>query len=211
MSKKEIDPAKKKEYVQTKRQNEARKRQERRAEIEEGRMDERRLAFLVNIYKSLGYTQETFAKKCGISPQLVSWYVSVTDDCNLSRLEQMLAGIGYEVKVELKGPTRKPINERGVSNGVRYTVQGVFAESGVTPTLTEYISDCGPSNRMYFLKEFILSRKMRLIDFAKKCEVDPTCIRYYFIKDDIKVSMIYKIAQANDAEILWTVIPITEG
>ena len=206
--KKEIDPEKKAEYVRTKRANEARKRAERRSEQEEGRADERRLAFLVNIYKSLGYTQETFAAKCGISPQLVSWYVSVTDDCNLSRLEQMLAGLGLGVKVRLEASAGNQIRKEGSGNGVKYRIEGSLENLRAPSILPEYITECGPEKRMYFLKEFIEGRRMKLVDFAKKCDVDSTCIRYYFVKDDIKVSMIYKIAQANDAEIIWSINPL---
>lgn len=173
--------------------------------------EEGRLAFLVNIYKSLGYTQETFAARCGISPQLLSWYITVTDDCYLSRLEQMLAGIGLDIKVRLEGGTTKTILKENSGNGVKYHIEGSLQNLRLPGYYPDYISECEPDKRMYFLKIFIESRQMKLVEFAKTCDMDSSRIRHYFIKDDIKVSVLYGIAQAYEADIIWTINPLNDN
>lgn len=201
------DPEKKKEYGRTKRENEERKRAERRSENEEGRTEERRLAFLANIYKTLGYTQETFAEKCGISPQLMSWYMAVTDDCNLTRLEQMLGGVGLGVRVRLEGRTESPVRKEGSGNGVRYRIEGSFENLRAPSELPGYVTACTPDKRLYFLREFIEGTRLSLAQFARRCGIDSTSIRYYFSRDDVKVSVLYKIAKANGADIVWSINP----
>lgn len=202
-----INPEKRKEYDDAKRANEKRKREARREEETSGRLEERRLAFLVNIYRSLGYTQQTFAKTCGISPQLLNWYISVTDDCQLSRLEAMLASIGLSVSVTLDGGRKRDIQTEGTGNGVRYRIEGTFAGIRPPSRLPQYIDECTKQNRLHFLRTFIEDRNETAPEFARTCGFDLTSLRYYFVHDDLKLSVLYKIAKATGAEIVWKVNP----
>ena len=203
--KKKKDPEKVREYQETKRQTERRKREQRRLEEAAGKTDERRLAFLVNIYRSLGYTQQSFAAACGVSPQLLNWYTSVTDDCQLSRLGQMLSSIGLHFGVKLDGGTDRGIPTEGVGNGVKYRIEGSLAGMKQGTTLPQYIVDCQPGARLHFLKRFIEDRHESAAEFARTVGIDLTSLRYYFVHDDMKVSALYKMAQATGAEIVWVI------
>lgn len=206
-----INSDKRKEYTKRKRENEHRMREERRIEKIEGRTTHRRLAFFVNIFKSLGYTQEALAHRCGLSPQLMSWYFSVADDCRISRLEQMFGGLGLSLKIHLDGPIDSHTCLEGFSEGVRFRTEGSLGQLCAPSILPNYITNCSPENRLYFLKKFLESRKMKLIDFANKCDLNSDCVKYYFIKDDMKVSVLYKIALLSDAEIVWIITSKAEN
>lgn len=203
--KKKKDPEKVREYQETKRRNERRKREQRRLEEAAGKTDERRLAFLVNIYRSLGYTQQSFAAACGVSPQLLNWYTSVTDDCQLSRIGQMLSAVGLTFGVKLEGGTDRGIPTEGVGNGVRYRIEGTLAGMKQNSALPQYILDCQEGARLHFLRKFIESRHESAAEFAKTVGIDLTSLRYYFVHDDMKVSALYKMAQATGAEIVWVI------
>lgn len=200
-----------KRYRERKKENERRKREQRREEVDSGRVGERRLAFLVDIYTSLGYTQQSFAEACGISAQLLNWYVSVTDDCPLSRLEAMMGKVGLAITVRLDAVHLGKIQRTFSRNGSKYRIEGSFEGVKAKSLLPEYITSCGPERRLHFLRTFIEESNMTVPVFCKKCEMDMTVLRYYFNRDDMKLSILYGIAEHTGAELVWTVNPLQEG
>ena len=197
-----------KRYRERKKANERRKREQRREEVDSGRVGERRLAFLVDIYTSLGYTQQSFAEACGISAQLLNWYISVTDDCPLSRLETMMGKVGLSISVRLDPAQVGKIQRTFSRNGSKYRIEGSFEGVTAKSLLPEYITTCGPERRLHFLRTFIEDSNMTVPVFCKRCEMDMTVLRYYFNRDDMKLSILYGIAEHTGAELVWTVNPL---
>ena len=207
---KPISPEKKAMYAKNKAENERRKREERKREQQEGTTGQRRLAFLVDIYRSLGYTQKAFAEAVGMSQQLLNWYISVTDDCSISMLERMLAAIGLKVKLRVELPEKEAQSKSFDNTGVRSRIEGVFAGITATPTLPPYIQTCAPQSRLFFLRKTIEETGLPAAEFARKCEFDPALLKHYFVHDDMKVSKVYAIAKAMAAEIVWTINPLND-
>lgn len=203
-----ISPEKKAQYALIKKERERSLREQRRLEQESGRTGERRMAFLVNIFKSLGYTQEEFSHATGVSSQMLSWYISVSDDCQLSKVYSMLRSVGVKASVGLEKPKAPPVREvRWTGTGVRCRIEGTLPVQQAGQDYPRYLTECGPESRLWFLREFIESTNMGASAFAKTCGLDPSSLRYYFNRDDIKISAIYKIALSLGADIVWTINP----
>ena len=210
-NKAQISPEKKEEYYRTKQEKEKKKRLERKREMEEGTTAQRRMAFLVDIFKSLGYTQDSFARAAGVSSQLMSWYLSVTDDCQLSRIREMLERIGVDISVKLEPRSQLAVPllvSGGAGADIRYRIEGTLPIMAAPAPVPEYIQECGPGNRLYFLRKLIETQHLSAPALARSCGIDPGSLRYYFLRDDIKTSIIYRIAEAVNADVVWTVNPI---
>ena len=197
-------------YLRTQKENVRRKREERKKEAEEGRENERRLAFMVNIIRTLGYDLKTVARKSGIPSQTIYWYTATADDCHLSAAEQIMTSIGIKLGVKMEKKTETApilVEDTKKSNGVGIRIEGVLPtkEAKKTPS---YLDKVTPENRLYFIKEIIQDSNMVLSHFAKRCGMDPTSLRYYFDKDDMNISILYKIAQGMNMNIVWTIEPL---
>lgn len=199
-------------YAKTKKETDQRERENRKREIEENRVTDRRLSFLINIFKTLGYTQAKIAELVGTTQQAMSWYFSVKDDCRLSQAEQFLNVIGYSLKVEIINQkttvkkTQRPINE-GENQGVRFRIEGDFEDvlrwNG--RSRPNYLEKCTPNTRMYWLAQYILQLNEPITELMSQCEIDLSSLRYIFTKDDIKISQIFQIARTTKGQINWKV------
>ena len=199
--------ARKERYARTKKENEDRKRARRREEADSGAKGLRRLAFLVDIYTSLGYTQSGFADKCGMSRQLLNWYLSVTDDCHLTRLEDMLSALGLGVTVRIETPDKDKVSKSVAQGKRRFRLEGSFAGVTAKPDYPDWLLECAEDRRLHFLREFIESTHLSVPALCRRCGIDPTTMKYYFGRDNLRLSVLYGIAESFDAEIVWSVNP----
>ena len=202
----------KERYAKTKKETDRRERDNRKKEVEENRVADRRLSFLKSIFKTLGYTQAKIAELIGTTQQAMSWYFSVKDDCRLSQAEEFLKVIGYSLKVEIKNKKRivkkTPISlNEGQNQGVRFRIEGDFKDllrwSGRPKPY--YLEKCSPDARMYWLAQYILLLNEPITQLMQRCEIDMSSLRYIFTKDDIKISQIFQIAGKTDGQISWKV------
>ena len=187
-------------------------RLKRRQEAEDGRADERRLAFLADIFRTLNYSFYAIAKRTDISQQSLSWMFSVKDDCRLSQAEKILDAIGYTLSVELnagqpplKSNATTPITR--ISNGVKVNIVGDFANltrlGGFKKP--DFVSACQPTARMYWLAQYLQSINLPIMEMIARLDIDHASLKYIFARDDIKISQIYRIAKGTNAEILWKI------
>lgn len=210
---KETAEQRKERYAENKRKKEALARQQRREEMSENETANRRLSFLANIFKATGHNYSDIAKLCNTTQQSMSWIFSVMDDCRLSQAEQFLRVIGLDLKVELtnKNKQNKEFSledkKEGVNSGVHYTIQGDINEilKWTNPKMPDYINECSKDKRMYFLAKYIPNVGMNITELTERFGIEMTSLRYIFQKDDIKISKIFDIARATDAEITWKV------
>ena len=207
MQKNKVTSTEKKEiYRETSRAKYYKDKSERKKEKEENRENERRLAFLHTLIKSRGLTLKAVAEKLGVTQQLLTWIFSVRDDCRLSMAQNIAAVIGYRLEIEF---TRYPVLLSDTSfqscNGVSVRVQidqDDIILGRVNP-LPEYVRNCKPGDRMYFLACYIDGMNMPITKLCQSMETDMSSIRYIFINDDIKVSKLFQIAQSTGGKITW--------
>lgn len=202
----------KERYRKNKQESLKKDRENRKKEIEENRVPDRRLSFLQNVFKTLGYTQAKIAELTGTTQQALSWYFSVKDDCRLSQAERFLDVIGYTLKVNIRNPQKQPKIEtktpnEGQNKGVKFHIQGDFAEmaSWNGRPKPAYLENCQREARMFWLAQYIQSLNEPITEMMRRCGIDLTCLRYIFVKDDIKISQIFKIASGTDGQIYWNI------
>lgn len=209
----ETDGQRKSRYAKTKQQTEKAAREERQKEKLENTTADRRLSFLTDTIYSYGYNKSKIAKLLGESQQYLAWHFSVKDDCRLSQAEQILAVMGLELKVELKKdnvahvPVRQFNKVEGQNTGVKFTIINQTSKQITqhNTTMPDYVNNCPPEARMYFLAQYLPNVKIPITALCNQCEIDMSSLRYIFQKDDIKISQIFQIAKGTGGEIRWKI------
>ena len=203
----EITEEKKQEYAENRKQKNKELLQQRKEEKEENKTQERRLAFIQNILNSYGVTRNDLARELGNTTQNLYWIFSVRDDCTLSKAEEILAVCNINLEVELKPKIKRLDNREFLSDGITNKIVGELAETSTFHTVKQpkYITDCEKDSRMYFLAEFITENEIDTRLLEKKIESSYGHLRQIFMTDNIYLSMIYKIANATNSEILWKI------
>lgn len=206
-------------YKLTKQENDKKEREKRIQEKKEHKVQSRRLAFIQNIYKSLGYNTKTFSQKCGVTQQAGHWIFEVKDDCPLKRAIYMLDCIGIELKVEIRAIGEEELkvekqeqNDKELQNfktydDITYLVEGDFSKKAYNKqsTYPVYITECKEGNTLKFLADFIIATKAPLQRIYDETSVTPGMLRYDFINGDIRISQLYEVAKAIDGQIVWMV------
>ncbi len=200
-------------YRQNKKNKEQEEREKRREEKLANKASDRRLVFLVNVFQTLGYTTKKVGEIAGISQQLLSWYFSVKDDCRLSVAQHLMDSIGYNLGVKFKKEDTEIVTidlgnkKEGNNNGVRFTIEGDIQKDlkWKNPYIPAFIQECNKSKRMNFLANYFTSLKLGVLEFCQACGMDPTSLRYIFMKDDCRISQIFDIAKGTGGEIIWEI------
>jgi len=198
-------------YRQNQKNREAHVREERKREVAQNQTKDRRLSFLVSVITALGYKLSQVGRMCGFSQQSISWMFGVVDDCLLSKAEKLLGAVGITLKVRIKKegsvPPRSPKPKSGSNKGVKFRIEGRFAEEVhlTNPKMPDYVNNCTPSDRMYFLALYLPTCGMPITSLMKKCGIQMASLSYIFTHDDIKISQLFKIAKATGGEIVWKV------
>ena len=203
-------------YKEARKKKEKEMRKLRKEEIKNNLTGQRRLAFLLDIFYSMGYKPIQVAKKSGYTQQSMSWHLSVKDDCKLSQAETWLEAIGLKIKVELKplDPTERIQTKQIPSAGkVKCTIRGDISNDikNFNVKMPFYINECKPDKRMYFLAQYLPKCGMNITALMQKCKIDLTSLRLIFANDDIKISHIYQVAENTGAEIIWEINKIEEN
>lgn len=213
MARSETPDEKIERYRQNKKNKEQQERGKRKEEKLTNKASDRRLAFLINVFQTLGYSTKRVGVLAGVSQQLLSWYFSVKDDCKLSMAQRLMEAIGYNLGVKFKKGNTEIVTldlgnkKEGNNNGVKFTIEGDLQKDlkWKDPYIPAYIQECDKNKRMNFLANYLTSLKMGVVEFCKACGIDPTSLRYIFDMDDCKISQIFKIAKGTGAEIVWEI------
>lgn len=204
---------KKDKYKKNKQLAEQRARLKRKQEKADNAINDRRLSFLTNIIYSRGYNMKRIAEMIGTTQQAMSWCFSVKDDCRLSFAEEILGVLGLKLSVLMKSDGKipaEPLPEeelKGMNNGVRFSLEGDIAKTiqRINPKMPDYVNECTADKRMYWLAKFLPTVNIPITEMMKRCDFDLSSLRYIFIKDDIKISQIFKIAKGTGADIIWNI------
>ena len=194
-----ISPEKRAEYVRNRKV----KDEERRQQHRKGDVNDRRLSFVENIIKMKGMNWRQVSAQCGISPQMLSWYVT-KDDCYLSILKNILTSIGIKTDLSLsnsnKQKTPKKYQYMVVGNIMNYDTDN----GSMVDKYPAFIKECiAAGGQMKFLADYIVNGSYRVKDICSKIGVTESTLRYYFTQDDIKVSRVYEIADALGEKLIW--------
>ena len=214
MPKPETEQEKKLRYSQRKAEVAKRERELRAQEKRENRENDRRLAFLANTIRAMGYTKSEIAAKIGLTQQALSWIFSVKDDCKLSLAKEILDSIDLTLSVEIRKQEiakttslKLQQNKSGKNQGVPFVIEGDIIDTpfGNTYSIPSYISKCPEDSNMYFLAKHIIESQVPTNEILKNTDLDYTGLRYIFTKDDIRISHIYQIARSTGGEIVWKI------
>lgn len=196
---KQISAEDKERYAQNRKVKDEQRRNQRKS----GDANDRRISFLENIIKMKGLTWRQVSGLTGISPQMLSWYIT-KDDCYITVLRTILNGIGINMKLSLSSSKKhKPAKKYQymvVGNIMNYDTENGSMVDKYPP----YIKECINSNgEMKFLADYIVENGYRVKDICTKINVTESTIRYYFQQNDIKVSKIYEMADALEEKVVW--------
>lgn len=201
---------KKNEYQARRRAKNDEMRKARKQEKENGLIDTRRLAFLLYLMNSLGFTYVRLSKGIGCTSQNIHWIFSVRDDCMLSMVEKIAKAMGLSISVRLKKETQDP--QRTVNFRDSNTASSLIIAEGILPQgiilcghLAQEVLNCPESSRLFFLANYLKSLGCGLRELERHCGYGRGTLTKVFRSNDIYVSKIYEIARATGAKIEWTV------
>lgn len=203
-------------YAANKSKADKEKRMKREQEEKEGRTDDRNLAFLENLIESAGYNQKTFSEKVGTTPQAINWIFSVKDDCNLSKVEEFVSVLGFDIKVQFTYP-KNNTQATGIEANAPKKQKYKVGTSGITVIIDgklnkatrhtypvpKYIENYPDNGRLCFLKDLLVNKACTLIVFSEETGIPAYSIRQIFLRDNIRVSTIMAIAQKLGLNIIW--------
>lgn len=200
----------KQEFNKIKKERDRKLREEYKAAKKAGGDTTRRLHFLDQILKTLGYSYNELAERSGYSSQLIGWWM-IADNCKYKHLIKVLQSIniGIEPKFEDKEASTEIIKEE------RYELRGTLP-SLPKKTAKEDIGSIILNKRLeeggdlLFLAQFIKESGLTLSAFCKKIKTDYTCFRRWISTDDIPISKLYEIADAFDKKIIWNIRDLTK-
>ena len=179
------------------------KDEQRRLQHKNGDPNDRRLSFVENIIKMKNMNWRQIAVITGISPQMLSWYVT-KDDCYLTVLKSILSCIGIETKLSLSSQNKHK-NPKKYQYVVVGNIMNYDTDNGsMVEKYPAFIKDCISSDgQMKFLADYIVNGGYRVKDICSKIKITESTLRYYFAQDDIKVSRVYEFAEALEEKVVW--------
>lgn len=197
--------ASKEVYAENKKIATAKKRAKRKEMIENGEKDKLRMSFFTTIIESIGIPYYELAKQSGFSQQLISWWIS-TDDCKYSNVVKILETLNIKIT-----PSFQPKNQtKSIFSSEQYKI-----EVENLPFLlnknekNELLMSCIEKNgRLAFLAQFIVDQKLNLGTFSSIVEINYNLLYRWLLKDDIKISSLYQIADKMDQTIVWKIEPL---
>lgn len=175
--------------------------------------DVRRLGFVMDIAKNLGYNLREFGALSGTSPQMMTWIFNVRDNCNLSKIRDILAGAGLSLGVRIELTRRESTTGAG---GVEMQVNTSIQRKTITAEPDWFRELEKVSHPLHFIYDFYVQvAPANVTAFCRNCKVthddgtvtalDTTSLRYYITKEDIPVSQIYNIARSYCGKIIWNI------
>lgn len=171
------------------------KREERKKEKRDGRLVNRRLAFLLKLknLKRLSYAK--MSALTGFSPQNLHRIFEVEDDIKLSKATEMCRSLGYELSFTIRWQgnslPRNPDSSR---------MPREVKEAAADPTC-----------RLHQLAFCLIQREYSVLSFSRNTGLDRGTIYRPFreAKDDIFISSLLIIVEAMGCSITWILTKVS--
>jgi len=146
------------------------------------------LAFLSSAIRSAGHTQKSFSEGLDITAQGVS-YMFNADDALLSLVEKGLAGINRKLTISFTPLPQKKTADI-INNADLFRLSEASYEEPV---------------RLAPIAQLLRSANMELTEIENLAGVSYYMIHKDFKRDDMRISRIYKIANALGVRPIWTI------
>ena len=184
-------------YNENRRRAVKEKKEQRDKEKNEMTTDSRRLGFVRNIIYGRGSNLKSVGRQINMSQQSMSW-IFMQDDCYISQIAKMLEAVGVSCSITLLQKNKKKEGDT-----MTYSFKGNVVIPKSASARPEFITGCTPDKRLFFLAEFFKDLDMTTYQIFSKLQSYRTSFERYFDKDDIKLSVLCKIAKTFDSEIVW--------
>ena len=160
------------------------------------------LAFLNNIIRSLGFTWASFARAIGISQQLMHYFL-LMDDILLSEVQDWLSRLGIKLNVHFDGG--KPLPVKPTSSALN-----IVWRAGILPVKKKSTMDyqvarlADSGSRIGFVAKLISESGLSVHEFYARLGVPRTTFGNWLERDDIRVSILYRMAEMTYTRLVWT-------
>lgn len=188
-------------------------REQYKEDQKDGRYKMRKLYFLTKTIEDMNYSLSALATKAGLSYQALNYKIRV-DDTFLTTACKLMNVMGLQLNIELK---REGKTSETVENTEINTEQPVAIINSELPEVIEKGKTSRVANLLkerrekggitVFVTDFLIRRKVSFAEMCKACKFDYNGTLYYLDKDDIKISMIYKIAKVFQEKVVWNITP----
>lgn len=172
----------------------------KREDLKQNRDGERNLDFLTDMVRDSGLSWAEISRRSGISLQAIDWWLNAADDIRLSRLEQVASAMGLEISLDIRISELSPL----------YQIDKIKAKDKIrnkpSPKTDSFMNECRrKAVRLAFLIDFIKEKTYGLSDFARICNLEITTLKMYLKNDDMRLSVLNRIAEALGTKVNMTV------
>lgn len=215
--KSKIPAEKAREYTDNRNKKKKEMLQKRKNEKKNGATQNRRLAFIVNIMNAYGIKRPELAARMKCTPQSLYWIFSVTDDCTISKAEEMFDAMGLVFKVGLQRKEKaKEIRQLqqldyttadGTVSRIVGNVPMIIMKDPDPANVPQYIKNYPSGKRLTFLARYLEECAMPITKLEDALGLSHGALRLTFIseRDDTDISKIYDIAKITKGEISWII------
>ncbi|MBQ8482900.1 MAG: hypothetical protein IJ504_01185 [Bacteroidales bacterium] len=168
-----------------------------------------RLIILEFIRQKKGLTLRALAENAGYaSQQMYVWYRN--DDIYIEQLYNIASANNMKIEISLQ----KRISNFNTFYGdvtiddVMYRIEDkkINPHPNIAKFTPEVLERLKAGGKLKFLAEFMLRTRENSTQFCRKTRLNATSFKMWMKEDNIKISRIYKIAEAYDAKIIWKLI-----
>ena len=199
-------PERKQIYLAKQKEKTKEKREKAREDKLDGeKMSERVMAFFIAIKESLHLSWSQIAKQSGYSQQAISWIIT-NDDAKFDVIFNILNSLGFQLSPSFLS---KQKGTRVIKENSRFDIVGEFPSTKITRIQT--IIDASlldNDKRLYFLTEFLNDNRITIVELSKTIGVSTASIKGWIKRDNIPISLMYKIADRYSQRIRWRLIPL---
>lgn len=188
-------------------------REQYKEDQKDGRYKMRKLYFLTKTIEDMNYSLSALATKAGLSYQALNYKIRV-DDTFLTTASKLMNVMGLQLNIELKreGKTSETVENTEINMEQPVAIINSelpeVIEKGKTSRVANLLKERREKGGItVFVTDFLIRRKVGFAEMCKACKFDYNGTLYYLDKDDIKISMIYKIAKVFQEKVVWNITP----
>lgn len=192
-------------YVRNRKAKLARQRKRRDMAKKNGTMRYRVLGFLLEIMAKLGLTQKQFALPLGWTQQNINYHF-MSDDMLYCDAQKALSGHGYWLEARFDFDHEESVKPVKPVN--RYRIEGCITSTYMTmvPKLPDYLEESiQRGSSVAFIGLAIRRSGRSLSAICKEAEIEMTSFRHFIKKNDMRISYLYRLADALGATLVWNV------
>ena len=186
-------------YLRSTREKADFQRKERNRAKQTGEMHLRNLAFLSEIMNRLGLNQKKLAFPLGWTAQNVNYHF-MSDDMQYSDIQKALGYYGFRIDAVLE------YSRTIRTSSPQYRIIGNVGHFDSVVRYPDYLLNAIYRNsRIAFVCTAIVETHRTFGSICREAGIDPSSIRYYFKRDDIRVRHLYLLATVLGAVVVWRV------